>query len=227
MASTLKQIGDMASALFYQNYRADDQFFDLPHFKFLIATKYAEIFNAEYQRNKKENRLLTGYSWVEISPDLLYTETLPLKQDVKNKNQWYVELSQNIFLFNWDAMASGVQFVNIGGDCGSVVRISKNDVFALCHMPVTDQAMYYVESANKIIFVNYKCQGGNPSISYLPAIDCANDDSVIGDEHVNQIIIEILNLMFGAKNGNIVDMSNNTNPNTVQQTELSTNALKQ
>lgn len=222
MSVTLKQIADMAEDLYYQNYKADDQFFDLAHFKFLLATKYAEIINDEYKANKLLNKTLTGFSWVEISQDWLITESVEIKRD---KDEMSAELSQGIFGFEFDALSSGVQFVNIGGQCGELVRISINDRFAVCRMPITAQIMYYVKGS-KIIFVNMNCDVKEAEVMYIPSVDCTNDDALLSDYKVHPMITETLNLMFGSKNGNIVDMTDDSNPNTSPATELDTHALK-
>jgi hypothetical protein len=214
--ATLRQVGDMASALYYQNYKTDESFFDLAHFKFLLATKYNELLLAEFNANKKLNKILTGFSWYEISPSWLVEETVTPVWDCE-KNQYVATLSQNVFEFDYDAMSSGVQYVRmLCADCGNVVRITQRDLISLCYMPVNAQIMYYVKGDNKLVFVNGNCDLSKQKfeVFYVPAVDCLNDDSAIHDDKVNPMIIEVLNLMFGAKNGNFVDMTNDSNPNT-------------
>lgn len=220
---TLRQVGDMAMGLYYQNYKADEEFFDLAHFKFLLAAKYAELINDEFKANKRENKMLTGFSWYEVSPSWLIEETTKATYDPDRK-EYSIELKNNIFDFEFDAMSSGVQFVNMFGyDCGgNVVRITQKDLIGLCLMPRNSQLMYYVKGKNKIVFKNANCDLSKAKfdIQYIPAIDCENDDSEMQSEKVNDMIVEVLNLMFGAKNGNLVDMSNDSNPNKIPVKEV-------
>ena len=227
MAVTLKQVGDMAQDLYYQDYKADEQFFDLPHFKFLLATKYAEILNAEVKINKAENKVLTGFSFLEVSPDWLIWETVKVKRIVGGKPQ--AELPTSIFSFDYDVVGSGVQFVNMGDSaCGELVRISMNDVYALCRMPVTSQIFWWVKGSNKILFENVgACNIDEVEVGYIPAVDCNNDESVMSEDKVHAMITEVLNLMFGSKNGNIVDKTNDSNPNTSPATEINTSSIQQ
>lgn len=208
--------------LFYQNYRADEDFFDLTHFKFLLAAKYSEIVKAEYAANKRENKMLTGFSWYEISPDWLIEETAKAEYD-SSRREYSITLNNNVFAFEFDAMSSGVQYVTMHcADCGSIVRITQRDLIGLCHMPRTSQVMYYVKGSNKIVFKNADCDLSKATfdIQYVPAVDCDNDDAEIHDDKVNDLIVEVLNLMFGARQGTLVDMSNDSNPNKSPGKEL-------
>lgn len=214
--ATLRQVGDMASALYYQNYKTDESFFDLAHFKFLLSAKFVELLLAEFEANKKLNKILTGFSWYEISPSWLVEEVVTPKWD-SERNQYVATLSQNVFSFEYDAMSSGVQFVRmLCAECGNVVRITQRDLISLCYLPINSQIMYYVKGENQLVFVNSGCDLSKQKfeVSYVPAIDCQNDDSIIHEDKVNPMIVEVLNLMFGAKNGNFVDMTNDSNPNT-------------
>lgn len=220
---TLKQVGDMGSALYYQNYKADDQFFDLPHFKFLFVAQYVKQVSQESRQNKREERALNGYSIIEISSDWLTIEKLAVQED-KDRKIHFVTPSKRLFPFDYDVMGSAVQYVvPFGQECGDIKRISRNDKWMYCRMPFTTTPLYYVEK-DQVVFLNLKCNLKEVEVQYVPLPDCNDDTSEIREDKIMEMIATVLNLMFGAKNGNIVDMSNNSNPNTVMQTEIDPNA---
>lgn len=225
MPTTLKQIGDMAMAMYYQNYKSDDQFFDLAHFKFLAVNKYTELINDEANSNKLQNRGLTGFSFMEISSEWLIEETLKLQRDNK-KNYHYVETERTPFPFDYDAMGSAVQYVSlVGNQCGELKRMAITDKWQLCGLPATSTIFYYVEK-NRIIFPNLTCNVKEIEVQYVPLVECSDDNSAMHEDKVHDIIALTLNLMFGARQGTMVDMSNNSNPNIVPAGEIDPNAGK-
>lgn len=223
---TLRQVGQMASDLFYQNYKADDQFFDLEHFKFLLAAEYVKQVQAESTANKRENKQFSGFSYIEVSTYWLKTERVKVTTEDGVKT---AVLTQQPFQFNFDSVGSGVQYVETVAEgktipCAEVIRIAYNDKWMACAMPPNQTTFYYVKG-DKIHILNSHCNLQEIEVSYVPAPLCYEDDDFIHQDKAHDIIRTVLNTMFGAKNGNIVDMSDNSNPNSNPATDLSNAAV--
>lgn len=226
----LRMVGQMAADLYYQNYKSDDQFFDLEHFNFLLAAEYVKLIKAEATQNKRQNKIDTGFSYIEISPYWLKTEKVSVTEVDGKKIS---TLTEPVFQFDYDAMGSGIQEVytvnnnthTVNTPCGEVQRVSRNDRWIACAMPPNAKLFYFVSGNKTIEFVNVHCNLKEVEVTYVPGVECIGDDFEIHQDKVHDIIRSVLNTMFGAKNGNIVDMSDDSNPNTTPATELSNVAV--
>jgi len=224
---TLEQISAMAMDLYYQNYRTDESFFDMPHFQFMVVQQYTDMFAKEALINKRENKSDTGYSYIEISPDWMITETHEVKYD-KDSKQVYIETNVPPFVFKYDAMGSGIQYVTAHeAGCTDFKRIAATDKWMICRLPATEQALYYVEPGGKVVLVlNGGCKPKKINVQYVPSIDCTNPESIMREDLAMDIMKDVLNTMFGARQGVLVDMANNSNPNMVPQGEVDYNVNK-
>ncbi len=70
----LQEIASRARDLFNQDYADRNEFFDLDDFKFHCAAKYSSLLNSLFQISRKENKIETGYSNVEINAQWLITQ---------------------------------------------------------------------------------------------------------------------------------------------------------
>ncbi|HEU4608974.1 MAG TPA: hypothetical protein VFS31_12750, partial [Chitinophagaceae bacterium] len=170
---TLREVGQMAADLYYQDYKSDDQFFDLEHFFFLLGSEYVKMIKAEATANKKENKVFTGYSYIEISPYWVKNTTIDVKAD---NGRAKISLPEPVFQFDYDAVGSAIQDI-YGVDCGKttdcseIIRIPYTDRWMACAMPPNGKIYYYL-LGNDVHFINVHCNLQKVEITYVPGAEC-------------------------------------------------------
>lgn len=222
MIITLKHVVQIAKDLYYQDFAPKDAYFDDMQFSFLFTTAFNDKINNQYKEQKLINKANSGFSYVEISPSWLISDTLTVTAD-KDNNEYVAKFNCRLFQFPWDAVSSSIQYVgNKKNDRGKFNRISIDDVWVhkSNHVPNTDVVFYYV-SGKELRLINYSKSGGDEiSIRYVPAIEFDDLDTPVPEEMVKELVPDILNLMFASRKGESIDKTPDGNPNTSQVSEL-------
>lgn len=224
------RIGDIAQRimdLYYQGYATDEDFFSLPDFVSQVKSAYTNQIITDYESDKLLNQQLEGFSFITLPMDLLKYEDIEVKKD--EMGVLYVPLSKPVFVFPYDSMASGVQSIQrvvkdrITSDF--FVKVSVNDLWKLDHI-MHGNRTYFSVQYNKIIFEKTGCNFDKIRIGYVPMVSSMTEDDEIADTRVDRIEISVLQKMLAAKQGVIIDQSNNSNPNKAIETEIDSNQMK-
>lgn len=220
---TLEAVAQMTMDQYYQTYKSDDQFFELEHFMFMVASVFSKTINDDYNSARSIGKIEDGTGYVEISPDWLIKEV----HDVKESNgKKCITLNYGIMPFDFDAMGNGVQQVlPIGHECCTFQKITGAQLRFLCQMPTTKNTYYNVVGGNELFF--YGNPGKKVEVYYVPEPTVDTPNLQIHNEMVFDIIAQALKLMFASKNGNAMDMSNNQNANVTNGSELAPGATNQ
>lgn len=218
--ASLIEIASRARDLYNQDYPDRVEFFDMEDFKFHIAAKYSEQLNILYQVARKEGKMETGYSAVEIPSQWLISQKVAV-DDVKfdtEKQVWYSITNQPVFSFDYDAFGNGLNDVLVVGGMCKVKKISNQEVKFYDILPTTPDVYFYIESSTRI---EYLKKPPTPLIQkYIPAVIGSNDQCVMSDNIVPGLIMSTLQLMFGAKNGNVVPEANDGNSNEDKEQQI-------
>ena len=232
----LSEIASRARDLFNQDYADRNEFFDMDDFKFHCAAKYSSILNGLFQIARRENKAETGFSNVEINAQWLIHEKVVadkpatgesvLLYDDGNK-RWYVKTRYNVFSFDFDSFGNGLNGIRPYGNGCNLKKISNQEIRFYDILPTTPDVYYFLEGNNRIDFLK---QPTLPlTLYYIPEVLNSNNDCVMSDNIVEEVIMATLQLMFGAKNGNVVKESNDGNKNDTmqQQTNPQLNKVQQ
>lgn len=205
--------------LYYQQFKADEDFFELSHFEYLAGIAYAKILQDEYEKNYKMNLQIEGYGFVDLSQDWLKIEEQKLEKDSYG---FFIKLDKKPFSFLYDKQSSAIQNVTpLGGkQCSEFIRMNADEKWKLCALPGTAQIFWYLEG-DKIRFENIACKPEKIKVLYVPGLD----DDFDGDFNIPKskeadIVDWVLNRMFVARQGGVVDMTNDSNPNKTLATEI-------
>lgn len=215
-AITLTTAASMAMDMFYQGYAPRDAFFDQDDFLRHFAAVYSDMLNDMMQKARKENKQLEGFSNIENSADWLVRETLTPK---KNENDcWVVKPSSGIFSFMYDAFNYGLDQVNAVGNCGNgvkcrVVKIAPYEAVNLDLAPISSLVYAWVAPNNEI----HLTKGVELDVWYVPSVNVNNGECVIAEAIVHRVIRATLDLFFTARNGTVIDETNDGNRNNPLQ----------
>jgi hypothetical protein len=211
----------MIMDIYYASYKTDENFFALYHFEYLVGVVYAHILEQEYKDQRREAKQETGYTDIALQADLLISKTLDIKRR-QDSDEYYIELPSRPFTFPYDPYGFGVQSLRSGvAKCSNFVRATAKIDQQLCVMPKVSRIFFYPLGKN-IELRNMYCHLDKVTVTYLPDITDPDlgDDAEIPKSKEDVVIHEVLQLMMAARNGQVVDMSNNSNPNKVMQTEI-------
>jgi hypothetical protein len=217
MSISLKSAATQAMDAYYQDYAPRDAFFDEDDFKRRFALEYDNLLDDMFQKLRKLYKQEEGFSNVEISASWLVREKLTVQSD-DTSPYFYAQPTSCIQSFSYDKFGYALDNVRAAANCNGGVpckmqKISPEEANYLDISPTSSLIYYWLEAENKIVLT----QPVDIHASYIPAVDPENDGCILSGAIAATAIKNVLMLMFGAKNGNVVDESNDGNKNgTIQ-----------
>lgn len=213
--------------LYYRDYKSDENFFDIDHFKYLCGVAYANILETEYKEARREARADEGATDVTLQSDWLVREVLEVKRSEDYPNTLEADLKSPLFSFPFDAYSYGIQSVRPIGTtgCRDLIRTSGREAWMRSQLPVTSRGFFYV-IGKKLYLTNVRCSLKEIEIMQIPDIagqGYGDTGGPIPKSKEDLIIRKTIELMMRTKEGAVVDTTNNSNPNTALQTEIAPN----
>jgi hypothetical protein len=209
----------MAMDMFYQGYAPRDAFFDQDDFLRHFATVYSDMLNDMMQKMRRDNKQIEGFANIENSAHWLVREKLTPKKN--NDDCWVTKPSSDIFSFMFDSFGYGLDQIQAVGNCGNgtkcrVVRIAPYEAVNLDLAPITSLVYAWLTPENEI----HLTKGVDIEIWYVPAVNVDNGECVISEAIVHRAIKQTLDLFFTARNGTVIDETNDGNRNTPIQQQV-------
>lgn len=216
----LETLSQTTMDLYFQQYKSDEDFFEYSHFVYLCAAAYAQILQEEYEKSYMLNLREKQIGEANLNPEWFIEEEKEVTTSETGDRE--LTLASCPFSFRFDKQSSGVQGVYpLAGKCGEFIRIGVDDLWKIKNAPTTNIVFWYVV-ANKIVFKNVHCGLKKVKVTYIPSLKELEDQCSIADSMQMDVINRVLNVMFVARQGGVVDVTNNQNPNKVLETEIDT-----
>ena len=217
MAVSLKQLGQMAEDMYYQDFATRDAFFDKSDFMFHAATYYSQAINQIYQAIRRENKAIDGFTNIELPGQWLIKSTISLSEDGE---YFSASLPYALFSFDFDGFANGIQRVRDTGSKSKnkkieLIKITNNDIDFISLSPQTCVGYYWLSEGSKVTAT----KNVEMDVWYIPSVVGNDENCVLSDNIAADVIKSTLTVMFGAKNGNVVQMTNNGNNNPIIQNQ--------
>jgi hypothetical protein len=178
------------------------------------------MLNDAYQKVRADNKRDEGFANVENSSAWLLEEVLKIEFSEEH-GKFFAKTKVNVFSFDFDGTGNGLQ-----GVCGTKEKNNRFRKISLLErrfyqiVPATDKVYYYLNNGNEIVFRGNVKKDEKITVQYIPQVVGADDDCLLSDNIVEEVIKQTLTLMFGAKNGNIIQEANDGNKNTVMQQQV-------
>jgi hypothetical protein len=230
--ATLGYVANRTMDMVYQGLAPRDKFFEKEHFMFHCAAAYSKLLDDMYQALRKENKVQDGFSNVEMSPDWLISENLKV-QKTEYDGEFFVQTSQNIFGFSFNAYGNGLNGVRKSAfykDCNACPadlnfrKISIDEIKFYKGMPYTTDCYYYVEGNNKIYFVNR--DPVQVKVFYVPTLIETDENCHFNDALVDPVVERVFNLFISGKAGVVIQKADDGNRNTVLPQQVNTQLNK-
>lgn len=207
---------------YYQQYRSDTDFFRLYHFKYMAAIGYAKLVQDEYKEQYEKNKAEEGYGYLSAPSDWLVSEKKKVDRD--DEDQYFVELDNFPMTFLFDNQNTAIQDVEPVGNnnCREFQRIQKDLLWQYKLLSDFTDVTYWFVDGKKIIFKNLLCKPKEVKITYIPGLSINIDDNFnIPVTKEADVFDWVLNRLIIARQGTVIDWSQDGNPNKTVQHEIS------
>jgi hypothetical protein len=215
MAESIKKVAQMAMDAFYQDFRPADGFMRLKHFEWLCIAADSKLKQDEYSNLINLRLRMRQFDTdITMSSDNYITVELPV---VKEK----VKLPYPVMTFSGDISMLGVRDVLPVNKCKPFIRLSPDEKWMACDIK---DVVLWVAVCDTIELVNWEvCKADKVSVSFIPQL---TDKSQVQESRKWAILNAVTTFIKAAKDGTIIDMTNDGNANVAQQTEINKYILK-
>lgn len=212
MAERLDKIAQYAMDAFYQNYKSDNDFFDIGDFIFHTGATVGEYLRQEFKQKYDELRADQKDEVVSFSEDWLTAATIPVSKDGKSAPL------PPMMSFPYDSQNSGLQDVFcLVPECLEMERTILSALWRLKFVPKSNKVFFAVDGT-ELKFVSKAEQiPSKISIRYVPTFQ--NEDDLVPDSIKDFVVGNTASKMFEMSKGKVVKKVLDNNPNKILQTE--------
>ena len=223
MSQPLSTVAQYAMDEYYQNFRADLDFFDLPDFVFHCGNTVTDYYKQEYDKMRAENRQDKQDEILSFSSDVLSQQEVELKWV---DNVLTAVLEYPFMSFPYDVWNTGLQTIipASGKDLGIFKRSALAEIWKFTHLPEDNKIYWYPAGGLNINFYkNCNCNVKTAIVFYVPSV---NDNMSVPDGIIAHVVNNTVAMMKQIKEGTVVKKELDRNQNQTLQTEANPMALK-
>lgn len=221
MAVTLSYIAQATMDNFFQNYRANGEFFVFEDFALRAATTIADYYQKSYDAQYAMNRQEKTDEVISFSSEMLSEQILKVE---RKDQEVFATLTAPIMAFIHDKQTTGAQeLIPVNPHDAQLERSNITELWQLRLNPLTNRIFWYVQG-NTIRF--FKKGFGNINevkLLYVPAAMDANGniqlDALIADGVADMAINVTVLKMKQVKDGIVVKEINDGQGNKILQNE--------
>lgn len=210
-----------------QQYSKDSDFFKIDDFSSYCAVFYFQVLQEEFNKRRREYMQSPNLENEEVT---LSDAWYKIKSfTVQKEGEEYSITMPTYLLLSNDTFNVGIRQLFVNGNksdcCNNFAKIKMSQCNSLQFLPKSDRTVYYYPFSDKIVFKNAKCklEGVSLDVMYIPSLSEEADElneTIIPSGVCAEIVTRTYNFLIQAKNGNVVDKTNNQNPNKGIQTEI-------
>lgn len=210
MADTIRIIAHVAMDMFYQDYKPAESFLQIKHFVFLAIAADAKLKQDDYDKQVNLNlRQRKPNATVSLAYENYTTVTVPIKKNIAT-------LPTDIMMFSGADQSISVSQVEPEGGCGDFMPLLHEEKWQAKDIK---GVVFWLMNCNGLEFVNLEqnCNPKNVTVTYIPQL--VEKSKVQASRKM--AILNMVNIYIkSAKEGVIINMSNDGNPNSASQTEI-------
>src|SRR4051812_28645964 len=117
----LKDIAQIVMDLYYQNYKADEEFFKKHHFKYLVGVCYNSFLQTYYDQSYNKNLAENGHGDVDLPTDWFLEEVAEVRLE---GGKYMTDLKTKPYSFLNDNQYRSIQDI-ILNDCSCEMRLAR------------------------------------------------------------------------------------------------------
>jgi len=212
-----------AMDLFYTNYKASSDFYDLSDFRAHCAGIVGNIYQQGYKEQYTEFRQEKKDEVISFDPGTLNEQIVKVE---RKGSELVACLERPVMSFAFDMQGCGVQDIIPTKPLNGVTleRTTSAAVWQLKYVPYTNIIWWYLQR-DKVKFVNKgSCNLHEIQILYVPSISDPNFE--IPDGVYEFVVTTAAMTIKQGANGSVVKTSLDGNPNKIMQTEIDQSQIK-
>lgn len=216
MSESVKIVGQIAMDMFYQDYKPATAFLRLKHFVWLCVAADGKLKQDEYDKQVFLNlRLRRPHAQVNLNADNYDTVKVAIK-DSK------AILPNPVMMFPGASSNLSISQVRPEGNCSNLMPITEDERWEACQIK---DIVFWLPIPCGIEFINLQgnCNPENVTVSYIPQL---TEKSTVQESRKWAILNMVTIFVKSAKEGVIIDMSNDGNANVASQTEINKYLIK-
>lgn len=220
-------IADTAQAsmdLYYENYKANSDFFDLEDFIAHCAGVLGAVYMDGYQKMRAEYRQEKKDEIISFEPSSLVSQILDVQKDNDRGDQFSL-LKFPVMSFPYDEQGVGVQVLLDPKNCVVFERTTIGALYQLQYVPACNVVWWYLDQQTKIRYVSKGLT--MPSKVHALTVPSVSDPELVIPDGVYEYVVTTaaMTIKEGVK-GTVVKKSIDGNQNKILQTEANLSPLK-
>jgi len=224
LARSLQFVGQSAMDKYYQEYKSDNDYWDIDDFIAYVGENVSAFYQKIYDQKYAELRQEGKDEIVDFDISLLSQAVLDVDISLTKKKST-AKVPCGIMTFMGDNQNSGIQMVRPSGtgfDC-EFERCTMQQLWALNYMPFTKKIWFTFDGINLQFTTSGICQSKKVIVYYVPSF---NPKMQIPDGIVSDVIAATILTMRKEFEGQTVKKTLDLNQNQPLQAEVNKNALK-
>jgi hypothetical protein len=222
MGKKLALVAQYAMDAYYQQYKSDNDFFDLEDFVFHTGAAVSSIYSTFYKNEhdviaaeKRDDVPVFDVSWLE--------EAVLEVQD--SGGEAYAKIDFGIMSFPYDTVTAGIQslFIIEPVNRYETERIGISAVWQLKYLPVNNRIYFYGDKDRIVLYNKGNCVIKKIRLLYVPTV---SEDMSIPDGIIDMVITKTVASMKGMAKDVVVKKDLDGNENKILQTEMDKSAIK-
>lgn len=219
MAETIDKVASMAMTAYYNGMRPSNGPLRIEHFIWLCSAADSKIKQDEYEKEMNRLRQMRLFNALIILSADNYTV---VEVEVKDNK---AILPGTIMTFPGDNGMLGVDSVNPVGQCSPFIRINPEQEWQVCKIkdvvfwkPIyTNVGTAQLQSSIEFINLGTLCKVDKVRVRYISQLTA---NSIVQESRKWAILNMVTIFVKSAKEGTVVDMSNDGNVNSTIATEV-------
>jgi hypothetical protein len=216
MDTPLKIVASNTMDLYYQDYRSDEDFFDLPDFVTHCGDTLTNYYLTEYKQIKAEMRADRQEEVVTFSENVLSEQVLDVKLC---EGELVAKLEKPFMSFPYDEQSTGVQYVfpTKAKDCQNLERSHISKIWKFKHLPITDRVFWYVDFGEIKFYKNSIVPLNKVRVLYIPVV---NKEMSVPSALIDMVTTNTVLKMKQIAAGVVINETLSRNPNKPVEAEV-------
>lgn len=230
MPKKLIDVAQLAMDNYYQTYKSQEDFFDLPDFVDMVGNAVSAIYLQFFREKYAMIRQDRNPELVSFDVGWLLEQELEVKKG--NNDRLIATLKHPVMVFPYDTNSAGIQFVFVSEPYSDdeVERASMASLWQLKYIPKVNKIFFTPQvtvindcdaagSGTLLIVNKSNCNVKKVRVLYVPVL--GNDgEAFVPDGIIEDAVFKTVMGMKQMATGQVIDMTANGNPNKNLQSEI-------
>lgn len=230
MPQQLRYVAQLAMDNYYQQYKGEDDFWDLEDFVSMCGNTAAALYSTFYQQEYAMLRQERKDEVISFDAGWLLEQEVEVK---KVGDRLLAVLENPVMTFPYDNSSSGIQtiFITEPNSFDELERTSIGELWKMKYLPKTNRIFFFSDvsptscmTISQLGFINKGgCNIKKIRVLYVPSM--TDEKSNIADGIISDVVIKTVLAMKQMASGAVVDQTADQNSNKILQTELDKKTL--